>query len=468
MSNMFFFRESDVDFQFVDLTGDNYPELVLNFGRSYCCGSFTMQFIYDLSTGTPKRLTFVNIDGISSNTISEYDSYITALKGDFRPGLLFKSHYGNPIDQPCDLRKYDKYLWNDEQFELVETWFGIDPPSKYNDKELCQFAINLASNPDELSVIVNSIQQIHTPNFSAYREVIFFHLGEYYAQLGDWNKATEYFSLVIAEEGDSTSEWKKSAQLFLENSKTENNFYKLCSTISQCDTQNVLKQFIENAKADPFPLVNESLKELGVSIKASGIFDFDGDSTFEQWLVMQHPGNQTREFWILVKGNTKIYALFVTEVTVNKPDILIFSTTAGKYTFELGNQNEQVLYSLEKLGISGQPYILPAKQPQDSGNPNQELYNAQAFWGQMIDDIARKVLTGADVAQENKILLELENSKEYGCKTHRCDQLYYLLGLTNELMGEEQAAVDAYLQLWTNYPDSPYTIMARSKLKAIP
>lgn len=255
MSSMFFYRESDVEFQFIDLTGDNYSELVLNFGRSHCCGAITVQFIYDLSSGTPKRLTFLDLDGISSNTISDYDSYITALKDDVKPGLLFKSHLGDPIDQPCNLRKYEKYLWNSNQFELVENWFGIDPPGKYDDKELCQFAIDLASNSDELSVIVNSIQRIHTPNFLAYREVIFFYLGEYYAQLGNWNKASEYFSLVGAEPGDSKSEWKESAQLFLENSKVENNFYRLCSKISQCDTQNVLKQFIENAKTDSFPLV---------------------------------------------------------------------------------------------------------------------------------------------------------------------------------------------------------------------
>lgn len=86
----------------------------------------------------------------------------------------------------------------------------------------------------------------------------------------------------------------------------------------------------------------------------------------------------------------------------------------------------------------------------------------------MIDDVTSKVLTSTDFAQENKILLELENSKEYGCKTYTCDQLYYLLGLTNELMGDKQAATNAYLQLWETYPDSLYTIMARSKLEALP
>ena len=469
MSSMFFFRESGVKYQLVDLTGDNFPELVLYFGRSYCCGAMSFQFVYDLSLGNPKQLTFVNFYGVQSYVSSDYDSYITPLTDSAKPGLLFKSHYSDPLEQPCHFRKYDKYYWNSYQFELFETWLGIDPPSKYDDKELCQFAINLASNPDELSVIVNSIQQIRTPNFLAYREVIFFHLGEYYAQLGNWNKAAEYFSLVGAEPGDSKSEWKKSAQLFLENYQTENNFYRVCSKISRCNVTNAFKKFVENTKPEAFPLINEGLKKVGVSIKANGIFDFDGDETFEQWLVIQHPGKQTREFWILVKGATKIYALFVTETTVNNPNISTFLTIGGKYTFELGSQNEQTLYSLETLAISGQPYILPAKTPWNLDYyPNQKLYNAQAFWTQMIDDIAGKVLAGTDLAQANQILLELENSKEYGCKTYQCDQLYYLLGLINELMGDKQTAVNAYLQLWRNYPDSPYTIMARSKLEAIP
>jgi hypothetical protein len=468
MSSMFFFRESDVEFQFIDLTGDNYPELVLNFGRSYCCGGMTFQFIYDLSLEIPRRLTFLNFNGIQSNTNSEYDSYITTLKDGAKPGLLFKSHDGDPLEQPCNLRQYDKYYWNGNQFELVETWFGIDTPGDYDDKELCQFAINTASNPAELNVIVQSIQQIHIPKFSAYREVILFRLGEYYAQSGDSNKAADYFSRLVAESGDAKSEWKKSAQIFLKNYKTTDNFYKLCSKITQCDIQNTLKQFIENFKPELFPLVSEHLKQIGVPIKANGIFDFDGDGIFEQWIVVQHPGKQQREFWILSKGSAKIYALFVTKTPVNNPEILNFSTITEKFTFELGAQNEKILYSLEKLGISGQPYILSANEPWNSGDPDQKLYDARVFWAQTLEDVAAQVLAGTNLIQENRILLDLKNSNKFGCKTYKCDQLYYLLGLTNELMGEKQAAVDAYLQLWNNYPDSPYTIMARSKLKILP
>jgi tetratricopeptide repeat protein len=46
-------------------------------------------------------------------------------------------------------------------------------------------------------------------------------------------------------------------------------------------------------------------------------------------------------------------------------------------------------------------------------------------------------------------------------------RLLYLLGLAYELSGDERAAVQAYWQLWHDYPHNPYTLMARRKLEAI-
>jgi hypothetical protein len=90
-SSMFFFRESGSKFQLLDLTGDNSPELMLYFHRATCCNSFSQQFIYELSSGIPKLLSLENLNGVSTHTISEYDSYITTLESNTElPGLLFK------------------------------------------------------------------------------------------------------------------------------------------------------------------------------------------------------------------------------------------------------------------------------------------------------------------------------------------------------------------------------------------
>lgn len=54
--------------------------------------------------------------------------------------------------------------------------------------------------------------------------------------------------------------------------------------------------------------------------------------------------------------------------------------------------------------------------------------------------------------------------KEY--EPYDCGRLHYFLGLAHELSGNEQDAVKAYWQLWQQYPDSLYTVMARQRLKS--
>ena len=45
--------------------------------------------------------------------------------------------------------------------------------------------------------------------------------------------------------------------------------------------------------------------------------------------------------------------------------------------------------------------------------------------------------------------------------------LWYLLGLSNELTGDNNQAAKAYWQVWHSYPDSPYAIMSKQKIELI-
>ncbi len=85
-----------------------------------------------------------------------------------------------------------------------------------------------------------------------------------------------------------------------------------------------------------------------------------------------------------------------------------------------------------------------------------------------LDDLINQLMTGSNPAQIRSQLIQLSQSTSFDCKgAYRCDQVQYLLGLTSELLGDEQAALDAYLQLWEEYPDSFYTVMVRSKLVSV-
>ena len=383
------------------------------------------------------------------------------------PGLLFDSHYGNPLSQPCDLRRYEKYYWSNNQFELVETWYGIVDPNEneYEDQELCQFAIDTPSNQDEINVVAQLIRSVYGDHIPGYQQLIPFRLGEYYARLGNYEKAIRFFSDVATAtpSNESESEWIKAAKTLLEHYKTADDFYKACLKVKQCDTQSAVKQAIENIRPDLFLTVGETLQIIGVPVKNSGVFDFDRDGSYEQWIVIQHPGKSEREFWVLVKGSKKIYALFLTNISSAISDINRFEVPFENPINELKTPKGDILFSLQKMKISAQPYVQLYSPAWDA-----ELeFGKYTFWQQSVDQATNMIFTGSDPAIVRETLLGLKNSKNYDCKTYRCDQLYYFLGLANELVDDQQSAVDAYLQLWIEYPESPYTIMARSKLERI-
>jgi hypothetical protein len=72
-------------------------------------------------------------------------------------------------------------------------------------------------------------------------------------------------------------------------------------------------------------------------------------------------------------------------------------------------------------------------------------------------------------------VLAIQQLPNFTCKVkdfaYYCYDLYlsnYLLGLAYELAGDEANALATYLQVWQNYSNSPYAIMAQAKLEPIP
>ncbi len=471
MSNMFYFREAGIKFQLLDLTGDSYPELILYEDISSCCSSASRQYVYELSSGTPKQLSFIGLEGTSSGASSAYDSYITSLDPATEyPGLVFNSQYrGGSLYLPCNLRTYQKYYWVNDQFELVDTWFGIEEPGKYDRRpDFCKFVLDTAKEQGELDVAVKTIGDIAFDEPDVTEDQVLYRLGEYHARLGHVEKAREFFTNAIdiqPTSNRSDPKWARASQIFLDNYQKESDYYKECSKIIQCNMREALRQLITKIKPDSFIIAADLLKTGGVSIKSDGFVNFDSNRSIEQWLVVQYPNRAKREFWILVKGPEKIYGLFVTEISTNKPEPKEFQ---GTNTYSLTTSKGESLFSLETLSFSGQPYVLTHDiiQNYDPFLENDDLQNS--LFEEPLDDISNKLLNDTDPKQIKEMLVLLNQSKISNCKTaNRCDEMYYLLGLSSELDGDNQAAIDSYLQLWEEYPDSLYTVMARSKLELI-
>lgn len=467
MSSMFHYRESGSKFQLLDLTGDDYPELVLYFGYSHCCGVWSTQFVYDLYSGEPRQLVFENTYGLSFFLPSEYESFITPLAPSTeQPGFLFKSrYYGDPLVHSCDLRKYEKYYWVNGQFEVMETWLGIEEPDEYDDIELCRFVLDIVQDQDEMDVAVKTIGDVRIGDPDVTRDQILYRLGEYYARLGAVTKSKQFFEKAIqTDEGTSASPWTQAAQTFLDHYQDKSDFYVVCSQIIQCNMRDSFRQFVSEIEPKDFLLAFELLKSTEIQIKSNGFVDLDSDGQYEQWFVIQHPRENYREFWVLVEDSEKIYGLFVSEIPANQPELNQFR---GTNFYELTVVNGKSLISLEKIGFSNQPYILVHDSIQDENPLTENTFLRHNLFDAEINNIADQLFTGTDPAEIRNMLTRLSQSQTFTCENHNftCDQLYYLLGLTYELTGEKQKAVDYYLRLWGEHPYSFYTIMVRSKLE---
>jgi tetratricopeptide (TPR) repeat protein len=467
MSSMFFFREASAKFQQLELTDDNFPELILYFDRSFCCGAFSTQFVYDISSGTPKLLSFEGLSGINTHVGSSYESSIMPLESKSEhPGLIFESHYGfDPLNQPCNVREHEKYYWDGSQFELAATQFGIDPPGEYDDKEFCQFVIGTAKESGELAVAVKIIGATGITEPDVTRDQILYRLGEYQARLGNVEKAKDYFKAAISlQPADKpASRWGKDAQAFIDHPEGKNSYYEICSKVADCSMRDALQQLIFEIPPSSFLSISELLKNTGVAIKSNGFVNFDAKGNIEQWLVIQHPHRSDREFWILVQKLDKIYGLFVATIPTNQPTLKEF---AGSHDYLLTTSEGESLIALESLAFTNQSYVTTHNLIESNDPILEKDYLDHYLVEEPLDSITNQLISGTDPVLVQNQLIQLNQSKTFNCReSSLCDKVYYLMGLTSELMGDNSSAVETYLQLWKEYPYSFYTIMARSKLE---
>lgn len=90
-------------------------------------------------------------------------------------------------------------------------------------------------------------------------------------------------------------------------------------------------------------------------------------------------------------------------------------------------------------------------------------------WQNLLREGQTTLLAGQDPKSAIPLLaraLSLWELTEDGWSYH-ASHIQYLLGLSYELSGDERQAVKTYWELWRDYPETPYALMAREKLQLI-
>jgi hypothetical protein len=95
-------------------------------------------------------------------------------------------------------------------------------------------------------------------------------------------------------------------------------------------------------------------------------------------------------------------------------------------------------------------------------------WDVQADRIQEVDRLAEMILTDRNPAAALPILQQTLADLNSVAEPVDVDRYTCLLGLAYELSGDAPHAVQTYLQLWRDYPGSPYALIARAKLEPIP
>ncbi len=232
-----------------------------------------------------------------------------------------------------------------------------------------------------------------------------------------------------------------------------------CVNIRRCDYQTALQATVATALSiSPLAQITDELKYAGVHIPSGGWYDFDGNSKDELWFTVLQPGETDYELWIAAEYSMGVKALLVGH-NLPSPNVNfkpIESDPPNILTdFGFGQTIELVHHP-----ITGEPFVI-VHEVEKVDPIRQDLA--------LFKELRRMLYRGSAVGSIHEGLLELdrkythcpfETQDEYDCASY-----YYTLAFAAERAGKDNDAIKRYFNVWSMFPESPFSVMARLKLE---
>lgn len=279
-----------------------------------------------------------------------------------------------------------------------------------------------------------------------------YRLSIYHALLGNRDTAIDYAETILAEPAVPDSSWIAPAAEFIETYQSPKDIYHACLPSSFCDQGAAFASLVSTLTPDEFPDLVPVLEEGGVTVRSNGFFDFDNDGTTERWVVIRHQLGSPLEFWIISPGEDKLSATYVETLENDKPRVTFLEPISEPPTVKI---DPDITFQYIAQGPENEPIIIMVKQ---------EVIFASDRTKMELDNLETILFSGGDPEFVKDELVALRKSSYFTCSYILCPRYFYLLGLSFELLNDDFSAVDAYLELWRDFPDHPFTTMARFKL----
>lgn len=280
-----------------------------------------------------------------------------------------------------------------------------------------------------------------------------YRLGIQQALIGQAGNAQDSLNQAIS---DGSGPWRQAAIRFQQEYQQPDNLYRACVAVADCDPAAALLQLVDKLPASELPRIDEILNQAGVSVRAAGYFDFDGDDQRERWITLRHRPLEKLRLYVLAQSRSQVRLVPLGTLDNNLPvfSYLDEDQIPPVVLVDNGVQAWRMLRDEGSADPAFEPVQLAKEYPNRFNDAVQTIEDD--FWA------------GGDPFSARTALNALADYPGLTCAaTFTCDHYYYLLGLTNELYGDDILAVEAYLVLWRDYARSPYTTLARLKLAGL-
>ncbi len=456
------------------MTGDGFPEVVVHNWREYCCyGLLSEQLPLDVSRVPAQPLKLVDKYnspiGLGSYNLSEVAALDRSLGG---PGLVFTETLGQEWTDPCSPVAAHYFHWTGA--ELVETRvvYSVKPHSNNPNNPLCQFVATNATTSGAIEVLAPLValqSQLADPHLLV--DQARFQLAEYYARIGSADAARSLFQ-AEADTPDILGDnpYIEASQRFLQAYVTDDDAYRACLQVYACDRSAALQALAAQLWSNGYPTTLDTLQQAGVPVIASGHFDFSEYASDELWFVVQIPGADLPEFWLAARLPEGGQALFVGNVPTTRPILISWVAEAQTRVISLGSE---LLFTVAHSRDGAEAAVfLYRGHTEDSAasSPTPIAATSTPFDVAVTSflEVETNLLAGSDPGLAIADLTRMQADLLAGCYAELCAEYYYVLSLAHELAGNDAEAVSSYLTLWSTYPDSGFTIMARAKLELVP
>lgn len=461
-SNFDFVNAADMRSVVSDLTGDGYEEAAVY--NSTPQGTLLEKpRVFSLSK-VPAQELFLQPTEPPFNVGIEYRNLWRADQASSSQGdLVFESEVFDPC--PTTIQRF--YHWDGNYFDLNYQQVDLRPvPATLF---LCEFIIDQAAahwGPGAAVQVIEQLLPLWPPETDSQgkpypadaKDELRYRQGIAYALAGSFDDAQRVLNDLVASPTISTSRWVEPAAQFLAAYQKPEQLYPACLASKHCDAEIALGVLLNQVytandaqpgEQDPVEFLSQS----GVTLRSSGYFDFDGDEQKERWFTVQHRPLEKLYLWILAATPEGRRALPAGQLEGDQVNPQFLDEEARPPLVQLEGQ---LSISMPREPLTSEPYLVSVTPQIDAAN-RLEATVVDARQAIFVDDNPAKAL---------KLLSDLEAVVTPLCRTNLlCDEYFYLLGLSNELLGKERPAIEAYLRLWRDFARSPFAVLARLKLQ---